>query len=339
MEIHILHKQGKSIREISRMMGVSRNTVRRYLRGNLTDPHYKDRPPIERKLDPYKTYIDARLEAAAPDWIPATVIIREIKEQGYPGGASMLRSYMRTLKPVAIEEPVVRFETEPGKQMQVDWCVIKRGKQPVSAFVATLGYSRAAYVEFVSNERFATLERCHENAFEFFEGVPLEVLYDNMRTVVTQRNAYGDGLHRFHKGLWQLAKDYRFTPRLCKPYRAKTKGKVERCIHYLRYSFYIPLAAKLKQADMPLDIDTANIEVLKWLRDIANQRLHGTTNQIPATRLILERKVLQALPSNRRLAPQEAIVSTPMPVGTRYSAEQLQHSPCVYDSLLQEAVS
>jgi len=242
MEIHILHRQGKSIREISRLMGVSRNTIRRYIRGDLTDPNYKQRPPVVRKLDPYKPYIEARLEAAAPDWIPATVIFREIKQQGYPGGESMLRRYMRSIIPVAIEEPLVRFETDPGKQMQVVWCVIKRGKQPVSTFVATLGYSRAAYVEFVNNEQFITLKHCHENAFGFFEGVPLEVLYDNMRTVVTQRNACGEGQHRFHKRLWQPAKDYWFTPRLCQPYRAKTKGKVERFIHYLRYSFYVPLS-------------------------------------------------------------------------------------------------
>jgi hypothetical protein len=90
---------------------------------------------------------------------------------------------------------------------------------------------------------------------------------------------------------------------------------------------------------MPLDIDTANIEVLKWLRDIANQRLHGTTDEIPAMRLIHERKVLQAVPNDRRLPPQEVLVSNPMPIGSRYSVEQLQHSPRVYDSLLQEAVS
>lgn len=336
MEIHILHKQGKSIRQISRLMGISRNTVRKYLRDYQPEPGYQTRPKKAAKLDPYKPYIISRLEAAAPDWIPASVIFREIKELGYPGGASMLRSFMATLKPSPPADPVVRFETEPGQQMQVDWAVIRRGRQPLSAFIATLGYSRATYVEFVENEQFATLRHCHENAFDYFQGIPVEILYDNMRTVVTQRNAYGENHHRFHAGLWQMAKDFGFTPRLCKPYRAKTKGKVERFIHYLRYSFYIPLVAQLKQADLIADKETLNIEVHKWLRDVAHERTHGTTGQTPASRLLLERQYLQALPAPLWVQPGCA-KETPSRAITHYDIEPLQRPPAVYDSLLQEA--
>lgn len=250
----------------------------------------------------------------------------------------MLRSYMVTLKPAPSPDPLVRFETEPGQQMQVDWAVIRRGRYPLSAFVATLGYSRATYVEFVVNEQFDTLRRCHENAFEFFQGIPHEILYDNMRTVVTQRNAYGEGQHRFHAGLWQMAKDFGFTPRLCKPYRAKTKGKVERFIHDLRYSFYIPLVSQLKQAGLDADRATLNIEVRKWLRDVAHQRIHGTTQKTPDSCLVLERQHLQALPVDAFAQP-DASINYPAPITelSRYKIEQLQHSPTVYDCLLQEA--
>jgi len=253
----------------------------------------------------------------------------------------MLRLYMVSLKPQKVIEPLVRFETAPSKQMQVDWCVIRGGRDPLSAFVATLGYSRAPYVEFVENEKFKTLEHCHSNAFEFFQGVPNEVLYDNMRTVVTQRNAYGDGQHRFHAGLWQLAKDYGFTPRLCKPYRAQTKGKVERFIHYLRYSFYVPLISQLKQVGLIADKETLNIEVKKWLRDIAHQRIHQTTGETPESRLVRERKYLKAIPAVKLAQPMRkpAEPTTTLVDITRYEVTQLQRSPKSYDRFIQEANS
>ena len=155
-------------------------------------------------------------------------------------------------------------------------------------FVATLGYSRASYVEFVTNEKLVTLIECHKRAFDYFGGVPEEVLYDNMKTVILDRDTYGPGIHRFNKGMLDFAKHYGFCLKVCRPYRAKTKGKVERFNRYLRESFYNPLATKLKTAELVLDVDTANSEVLKWLRDIANMRVHGTTGEIPAERLKFE---------------------------------------------------
>jgi transposase len=108
----------------------------------------------------------------------------------------------------------------------------------------TLGWSRATYVEFVTDERLETQLGCHERAFYFFGGVPREVLYDNMRTVVTDRDRYGPGLHRYNRTFLDFAHHHGFVPRLCRPYRAKTEGKVERFIRYLRASFYVPLASQ-----------------------------------------------------------------------------------------------
>jgi transposase len=331
MEIHILYKQGHSIRSISKQMGVSRNTVRKCLRNRLVDPVYQDRPDKPSKLDPFKRYIQERLDAAKPGWIPATVIFREVKTLGYHGGISMLRQFMFSLKPQEQEPPAIRFETEPGQQMQVDWCVLRKGKKPLSAFVATLGYSRATYVEFVENEQFDTLRLCHIHAFEFFQGVPKEVLYDNMRTVVTLRNAYGESQHKFHKGLWELANDCGFMPKLCKPYRAQTKGKVERFIHYLRNSFYIPLVAQLKQAGLQIDTDTLNIEVKKWLRDIANEREHGTTKEQPSARLRVEQQHLSPVPELLKPALIQHTFPLSMPVRSTYKVELLQRPPSTYD--------
>jgi transposase len=176
VEIRILKRQGKSIREIARMLDVSRNTVRRYLRGQGL-PHY-EREARPSKLDPYKNYIDERVKAAAPDWIPATVLLRELRALGYLGGYSILKDRFATLRPMVKPEPLIRFETEPGRQMQADFATVRRGRDRLAAFIATLGWSRATYVEFVTDERLETLLGCHERAFYFFGGVPHEVLYE-----------------------------------------------------------------------------------------------------------------------------------------------------------------
>lgn len=150
--IQILHQQGKSIKAITRELGVSRNTVRKYLRQKET-PQYRRTQPRTSILDPYKPYLLHRVNAAHPEWIPAVVLYQEILGLGYPGKIRILREYLATLKPVAKLEPVIRFETQPGQQMQVDFTTIRRNNTTLKAFVATLGYSRATFVKFYDHER------------------------------------------------------------------------------------------------------------------------------------------------------------------------------------------
>lgn len=120
----------------------------------------------------YKQYIDDKVKAAAPDWIPATVLLRELKALGYAGGYSILKDHLATLKPVAKPEPLIRFETDPGRQMQADFATIRRGRDRRLVLLATLGWSRATHVEFVTDERLERLLSCHEHVFYFFGGVP-----------------------------------------------------------------------------------------------------------------------------------------------------------------------
>jgi transposase len=167
MEIKILFQQGKSIREIARLLDLSRNTVRDALRKEGKPFYAKRCRQRVSKLLPFYAYLKGRAQAAHPAWLPATVLMQEIAEQGYTGSVSLLRNYLRTLKPAAPVDPVLRFETPPGQQMQVDWVVFRRSGDRLSAFVATLGYSRASFVEFVTDERLETLLHCHENAFVF----------------------------------------------------------------------------------------------------------------------------------------------------------------------------
>ena len=146
MEVRVLARRGGKVKQIARELGVSRNTVRRYLR----DPQagrYKRQAARVKKLDPFCDYVQSRIEAAQPHWIPATVLLRELLERGYDGGLSQLKAYLAPFKATKLD-PVVRFETAAGEQMQADFTTVRRGRHPLKAFVATLGFSRATFVRF-----------------------------------------------------------------------------------------------------------------------------------------------------------------------------------------------
>lgn len=325
--IEVLTKQGRGLREIARELGVSRNTVRKYLRdGKL--PQYTARPVRPAKLDAFEPYLRERL--ALDPRLQASVLCREIRERGYDGAESMVRVRVAALKPKAPVEPVVRYETEPGRQMQVDYAEFRHGGITVYAFVATLGFSRRLFVRFVDSLAFESLRDCQIAAFDYFGGVPHEVLYDNMRTVVLQRNAYGVAKHRFHPGLWAIARDYGFTPRLCRPYRAQTKGKVERAISYLRTSFFAPFVATLKQHGQALSLEALNAAAERWVRAVADVRKHRTTGEAPILRFERERAALLPLPTLRTpptvREAQRAADPVPRP------AEPLQRPLAVYDA-------
>jgi transposase len=325
VEIRVMARRGEGVREIARQLGCSRNTVRRYLRDDEAR-RYGPRPPRRCKLDPFHHYLRERVAQARPRWIPATVLLREIAERGYGGGISQLKAFLAPLKANA-PEPVVRFETAPGVQMQADFTVVRRGGDPLLALVATLGYSRASFVKFSTAEDATTLCAALREAFDYFGGVPAEVLMDNAKSVVIERDAYGAGAHRWNSELLELAEQCGFTPRLCRPYRAKTKGKVERFNGYLKGSFLVPLAASLKAAGLTLGAELANLHVRRWLDEVANARVHGTTGVVPASRLAQERAVMLPAPALKAPAPVPVRVAIPL--------ESLQHPLAVYDELLQ----
>ena len=331
VEVRVLARRGGKVKQIARELGVSRNTVRRYLR----DPdagRYKRRAARVKKLDPFREYLQSRIEAAQPRWIPATVLLREIHERGYEGGLSQLKTYLAPFKATK-HDPVVRFETAPGEQMQADFTTIRRGRSPLKAFVATLGFSRATFVRFTQREDSETLLSCLRQAFGYFGGVTAEVLFDNATTIVIDRDTYGPGQHRWHAGLKALADEYGFRPRLCRPYRARTKGKVERFNGYLKGSFVTPLAATLKSAGLLLDATTANAHIGRWLDEVAHQRDHGTTGEKPAVRLEAERLALLPL----AISTMAATPATRWPFlsDAALPIESLQHPLAVYEQLLE----
>jgi hypothetical protein len=194
--------------------------------------------------------------------------------------------------------------------------VIRRGREPLLALVATLGYSRASFVRFTAREDAATLCECLREALVYFGGTPEHVLFDNAKSVVIERDAFGVGEHRWNPQLLALAETYGFTRKVCRPYRAKTKGKVERFNRYLKESFVVPLAATLKSSGLKRDVETANAHLGRWLLEVANVRRHATTGERPAVLLDAERAALLPLPAqapvlaapdNRRVLPRESL--------------------------------
>jgi len=333
VEISVLHRQGNGIRAIARALNLSRNTVRVVLRGKHDDV-YGPRSPRQTKLAAYDEYLRERLSSAGTRGLAATVLLREIQERGYDGGITQLKLHLAKLRPARTVEPIVRFETLAAEQLQIDFVIFRRGEIPLRAFTASLGYSRMTYVEFVDNERVETWIGCLENALVMFGGVPKTVLCDNPKAIVLERNAYAQGRHRLHPMFNDFAGHYGFAVHLCRPYRAQTKGKVERFHRYLRESFYRPLQSRL--GSLPVDVVTANREVRLWLDTVANVRLHATLKERPCDRFEVERGSLGALPlpyGGSRLQQRPSLAPSPLvPV----PVESIQHPLSVYSELAAE---
>ena len=332
-DIKMIHKwlrEGMSKSAIAKRLGISRETVRKYALKPEGYIPVITRTPNENLVDEHLPYIATMLETAKANKveIPTTVIYDEIVKRGYIGSLRWLQQVMQKYdlrKRVKEEDKLIRFETDAGCQMQVDW--VEFPKDNLSAFVATLGFSRASYVEYVSDEKIETLIACHLNAFAYFGGVTKECLYDNMKTVVLQRDAYQTGQHRFHPSLWQFGKEMGFSPRLCRPFRAQTKGKVERMVQYTRNSFYIPLMTRLRPMGITVDVETANRHGLRWLHDVANQRKHETIQARPCDRWLEEQQSMLALPPEKKeydVHPGENLVN--------FDKHPLHHPLSIYDS-------
>ena len=276
--IHTLYKKGYSMRAISRELGIDRRTVKKRLLEKDLMPYKK--PIYKSKLDDFKEQIDKRIKEADKDFIPSTVIYEEIKSKGYKGSLRTLQTYLSKIrKQTTKDKKILRFETKPGYQAQVDWTVIRGGKSPIYGYVMILGYSRMAFVYFTDNMSQESWQDCHVKAFEHFGGVPQTILYDNLKSVVIQRDKYGKNNHGFNDSFLEFSKN-NFIPKLCLPYRAKTKGKVERFNRYLKENFYTPLKTALRGSNIEITVELLNQRIFSWL-EYANSRVHDTTKQKP----------------------------------------------------------
>lgn len=292
--LYELHGQGRSIRQIAAELGIARNTVRAYLRAEGV-PSAKPRPKRGSCLDPFAPSIDARLAAGVTNCV---VLLRELRVQGYVGGYTILKDYVHPRRRPRQPQATARFETEPGQQAQVDFgqCryVADDGTtKQVWVFVMVLSWSRAMSVEFVARADEATFLRCHHHAFAAFGGIPRACLYDNTKLVVLERDGAGEPV--WQRTFLDFCRRLGFTPRLCQPYRPRTKGRVERGIGYVKENFW-PSARFTDLLDL-------NAQAQGWVRTVADVRIHGTTGERPATRLERERAHLLALPAPETVQP------------------------------------
>jgi len=273
-EIEELKRQGLSIQAISKLTGFDRKTVRKYLIQPETTPVYGPRESRPSKLDAFKPYIRDRLKAGV--W-NAQVIMRELGDRGYTGSYTILTDWLRPQRESAQVIAVRRFETPPGWQAQVDWghlgtIDVDGVERKLWGFAFTLGYSRAMFAEPALDQKLGTLLRMHEEAFRQLGGVPAEILYDRMKTVWLKTDERGEII--WHPVFWDFAQYWGFRPRLCRPYRAQTKGKIESGVKYVRRHFLCGL-----QGQEPANLDDLNAALRRWLGEVCNQRVHGTTHE------------------------------------------------------------
>lgn len=290
ISLHEMRAVGKSIREIARITGHSRNTIRRYLRSEGL-PESKPRKKRPSKLDPFKPLVQEFVNEGIYN---CEVLYQLLRERGYTGGRTILKDYVKDFRPPRQIPAVVRYETNPGEYAQVDWGVCdyvdSNGElRKIPVFVMVLGYSRAMYVEFTKRCDIYSFLRCLIHAFEYFGGIPKIMLTDQMKTVVLGMG--DDRRPKWHPLFADFAAALGIIPKVCRVRRPQTKGKVERGVQFVKRNF-IP-------GRRFIDLGDLNRQALSWC-DEKNRRIHGTTGERPCDRLAKE--ALHPLPAPDRWA-------------------------------------
>lgn len=246
------------------------------------------RPVRPTLLDPYKPFLQATLEQHPR--LRSTRLFEMVRDRGYAGSVVQLRRYVTSIRPTARAEAYLRMRTLPGEQAQVDWghfgrLKIGRALRSLSCFVLVLGWSRAVYARFALDQTLESFLRGHVLGFEALGGVPRTILYDNLKSVVLERQ--GDHI-RFHPRILELAGHYHFAPKPCAPYRGNEKGKVERTIQYLRHSFF---AARRFST-----VEDLNAKLAEWIDRVAHERLVPGDTEGRRVRAALDEERSRLLP-------------------------------------------
>ena len=277
------------IHTIAEALGVHHETVHQAIE---RDRFVRTGPQIRpSRLDPYKAFITATLEQHPR--LRATRLFEMVRGRGYPGSVIQVRRYVRTVRPQTRAEAYLRLETLPGEQAQVDWgnfgaLQVGRARRRLSCFVLVLSWSRALYARFALDQTLESFLRGHVEAFTALGGVPREILYDNLKSVVLER--VGDHI-RFHPRILELAGHYHYAPKPCAVARGNEKGRVERKVSFLRHSFFAARAFS-SVADL-------NAQLVRWIADVAHARpVPGRSDQTVAAALADELPRLLPLPEH-----------------------------------------
>jgi len=276
MNIRDLKQQGWSVSAIAEQLNLDRKTVRRYL---LEPPQpYTRENPAPCKIDPHRAYLRERWEQGVHN---ASKLLDEIRGRGYGGGYSQLKLAVAAWREEGRERAFVRFETAPGEQSQMDWGHFGNwGGRRLYGFALTLCYSRMRYVEFTQSQDIHHLLASMVHGFRYFGGVTECVLTDRMKTVLLEET--GGELH-FHKKFLEFAAYYGFVPRVCRPYRPETKGKIESTVRFVKQNFWPGIAFD--------SVPDLNQQARVWMEKV-NRQPHATTREVPYERLPQERLLL-----------------------------------------------
>lgn len=287
MDILALYRQGHSMRWIAKKLGIHRDTVKKYVT-QKRQPKYRKKKRRQSILSPFHQMIRDWLEQ---DDYSAAWIFDKIKSLGYSGGYDTVRYFVRDVKKQKAQLAYIRFETEPGRQAQMDWADFKVLNPDGSSFFVylfamVLGFSRAMFACFVDRCTLQAFMDSHIAAFHYLGGIAAEILYDNMRHVVIINRA---GQRYFNPEIVDFASHYGFTPQPCPAYSPWVKGKVERPIDYIRERFWRGYHFE--------SIQKANADLRHWIDTVANLREHGTHRQPVIERWQQERPHLGPLPA------------------------------------------
>lgn len=297
-QIIIHYAQGWGIRALSRHFSMSRNTIRRIIRKNRSqrdqghDVLDKKKPVLRKsKLDSFRPQIQQLLEKH-PD-ITGVRVHEELVTEGFDGGTTIVTDYLRRIRPQPKKEPVVRFETEPGQQGQMDWSpytlpFTRTGRQKVVCFSYILGFSRRQYIDFTLNRNFFTLIRRHQDAFAYFNGVPSTCLYDSEKTVVLR---WEGGQPVYNPSFVAFITHYHCRPIACARGRPQTKGKVEAPFQYIEKNLFN--GRKFE------DLQDLRATARWWLANRSDVHIHDTTGRAPLELFLAkEQAALTALPAH-----------------------------------------
>lgn len=321
MELHVLHRHGWSIAALAREFGLNWRTARRYATAG-GPPRYRRRLRPAELSAAGLAHVERRL-AACPD-LRATVLHRELVDgYGYTGSYTSLRRRVVELRPTETAEPEVRFETGPGIQAQGDWTdcgtwPLDDGTADLYAFVAILGASRMPAIRFATDKTRATTLAAIVGCVDDLGGATAEFLTD--RDTALMAGSRADGGPIFAPEWVDTAALLGTRPRACRPYRAKTKGKVERVIREVKEDFLAWLGGQVLPERPTLAWYDAAAR--RWALEVVAKRRHRTTRRIVGEAWAEERPLLT--PVSRRLLAriegQQTLVALPNPVSARQTA-------------------
>ena len=284
-EIHRLKNLGLSNRKIADSLGINKETVKKYIQTPEKSAGQKRKRSS--KLDAYREMIEGFLQE--DPLVRAPVVLRKLRENGFNGGSTIVRDFLRQIRGQRKNRtPFIRFESPPGKQMQIDWghfgtIAYGRTNRKLYALAVIECYSRMLYVEFTHSQKQEALHQALLNAFKFFGGSPQELVVDNMLTAVREREGR---IVAFNEAFLDFLRPLKIVPYACNVRSPQEKGKVERSIQYLRQNF-LPLR-KFE------DLRDAQNQAADWLKTVANVRDHQTTGEKPCRRF--DKVSLRALP-------------------------------------------